>query len=168
MCSRATVSLSVTFPVSRSVLPLAVRRCASSGATGAHSLLGLFGLVVRGRSSSFRRSVPSFFFCASLRRPAFSRSSLSLASRSSVALGSACLLPLLGGFHRLLPGLASASAARGCGALSASSVPRASSCGYARPNPSFQGTAGKLRLPVRSGLRPPPAPELERWGSHEA
>jgi len=27
-------------------------------------------------------------------------------------------------------------------------------------NPSFQGTAGKLRLPVRSGLRPPPAPEL--------
>jgi hypothetical protein len=31
------------------------------------------------------------------------------------------------------------------------------------PNPSFQGTAGKLRLPVRSGLRPPPAPELERY-----
>jgi hypothetical protein len=30
------------------------------------------------------------------------------------------------------------------------------------PNPSFQGTAGKLRLPVRSGLRPPPAPELKR------
>lgn len=29
-------------------------------------------------------------------------------------------------------------------------------------NFSFQGTAGKLRLPVRSGLRPPPAPELER------
>jgi len=31
-----------------------------------------------------------------------------------------------------------------------------------RPNPSFQGTAGKLRLPVRSGLRPTPAPELKR------
>jgi len=30
------------------------------------------------------------------------------------------------------------------------------------PNISFQGTAGKLRLSVRSGLRPPPAPELER------
>ena len=30
-------------------------------------------------------------------------------------------------------------------------------------NLSFQGTAGKLRLPVRSGLRPPPAPELKRW-----
>lgn len=30
-------------------------------------------------------------------------------------------------------------------------------------NPPFQGTAGKLRLPVRSGLRPPPAPELARW-----
>jgi len=29
-------------------------------------------------------------------------------------------------------------------------------------NLSFQGTAGKLRLPVRSGLRPPPAPELKR------
>jgi hypothetical protein len=28
---------------------------------------------------------------------------------------------------------------------------------------SFQGTAGKLRLPVRSGLRPPPAPELKRY-----
>jgi hypothetical protein len=33
------------------------------------------------------------------------------------------------------------------------------------PNPSFQGTAGKLRLPVRFGLRPTPAPELKRWGS---
>jgi hypothetical protein len=32
----------------------------------------------------------------------------------------------------------------------------------ASSNHSFQGTAGKLRLPVRSGLRPPPAPELER------
>jgi hypothetical protein len=31
------------------------------------------------------------------------------------------------------------------------------------PNPSFQGTAGKLRLPVRSGLRPPPASELKRY-----
>jgi hypothetical protein len=30
------------------------------------------------------------------------------------------------------------------------------------PNISFQGTAGKLRLPVRCGLRPPPAPELKR------
>jgi hypothetical protein len=30
------------------------------------------------------------------------------------------------------------------------------------PNPSFQGTAGKLRLPVRYGLRPSPAPELKR------
>ena len=30
------------------------------------------------------------------------------------------------------------------------------------PNLSFQGAAGKLRLPVRSGLRPPPAPELQR------
>lgn len=33
---------------------------------------------------------------------------------------------------------------------------------YPRPNISFQGTAGKLRLPVRAGLRPPPAPELKR------
>jgi hypothetical protein len=31
-------------------------------------------------------------------------------------------------------------------------------------NHSFQGTAGKLRLPVRSGLRPPPAPELKLQG----
>jgi hypothetical protein len=30
------------------------------------------------------------------------------------------------------------------------------------PNPSFQGTACKLRSQVRSGLRPPPAPELKR------
>ena len=33
-------------------------------------------------------------------------------------------------------------------------------------NRSFQGTAGKQRLPVRSGLRPPLAPELKRWVSH--
>lgn len=33
-----------------------------------------------------------------------------------------------------------------------------------RPNPSFQGTAGKLRLPVPYGLRPPAAPELKRCG----
>lgn len=31
------------------------------------------------------------------------------------------------------------------------------------PNPSLQGIAGKLRLPVRFGLRPPLAPELKRW-----
>jgi hypothetical protein len=29
-------------------------------------------------------------------------------------------------------------------------------------NHSFQGIAGKLRLPVRSVLRHPPAPELKR------
>jgi hypothetical protein len=34
--------------------------------------------------------------------------------------------------------------------------------GQVPPNPSFQGTAGKLRLPVPSGLRPPAAPELKR------
>jgi hypothetical protein len=33
------------------------------------------------------------------------------------------------------------------------------------PNPSFQGTAGKLRLPVPSALRAPAAPELKRWAS---
>lgn len=31
------------------------------------------------------------------------------------------------------------------------------------PIPSFQGPDGKLRFPVRSGLRPPPVPELEHW-----
>jgi hypothetical protein len=29
-------------------------------------------------------------------------------------------------------------------------------------NPPLQGTPGKLRLPVPSGLRPPVAPELAR------
>jgi hypothetical protein len=33
---------------------------------------------------------------------------------------------------------------------------------HLRPNPSLQGTAGKLRLPVPCGLRPPAAPELKR------
>lgn len=33
------------------------------------------------------------------------------------------------------------------------------------PNRRFQGTAGKLRLPVRSGLRPALAPEAKRWAS---
>jgi len=32
----------------------------------------------------------------------------------------------------------------------------------ALPNNNFKGTAGKLRLPVRSGLRPAPAPQVER------
>lgn len=31
-----------------------------------------------------------------------------------------------------------------------------------KSNHSVKGTAGKLRLPVRSGLRPPPAPYLKR------
>gem|GEM_PF-5681818 len=31
------------------------------------------------------------------------------------------------------------------------------------PNPSFQVTAGKLRLPVPSALRAPAAPELKRY-----
>mgnify|MGYP003381429126 CR=1 FL=1 len=30
-----------------------------------------------------------------------------------------------------------------------------------RPNHSFVGTTCKLRLQVRSGLRPPPAPKLK-------
>lgn len=34
----------------------------------------------------------------------------------------------------------------------------------ARPNHSFQGTAGKLRLPVPSALRAPAAPELKLQG----
>ena len=34
-----------------------------------------------------------------------------------------------------------------------------------RPNQSFQGTAGKLRLPVPSALRAPATPELKRWAS---
>lgn len=29
-------------------------------------------------------------------------------------------------------------------------------------NPSFQGTVGKLRLPIPSALRAPAAPELQR------
>ena len=33
------------------------------------------------------------------------------------------------------------------------------------PNPSFQGTAGKLRLPVPSALRAPAAGYLKRWAS---
>ena len=32
-------------------------------------------------------------------------------------------------------------------------------------NPSFQGTVGKLRLPISSALRAPAAPELRRWAS---
>ncbi len=35
-----------------------------------------------------------------------------------------------------------------------------------RPNPSFQGTAGKLRLPVPSALRALAASELKRYVSH--
>lgn len=31
------------------------------------------------------------------------------------------------------------------------------------PNPSFQGTAGKLCLPVPSALRAPAAPEVKRY-----
>ena len=33
---------------------------------------------------------------------------------------------------------------------------------YAMPNPTLQGTAGKLRLPVPSALRAPAAPEFKR------
>ena len=36
------------------------------------------------------------------------------------------------------------------------------------PNPSFQGTAGKQRLPVPSALRAPAAPELKRWAAQGA
>lgn len=31
-----------------------------------------------------------------------------------------------------------------------------------RSNPAFQGTVGKLRLPIPSALRAPAAPELQR------
>lgn len=37
--------------------------------------------------------------------------------------------------------------------------------GQRRPNLPLQGTPGKLRLPVPSGLWPPVAPELTRWAS---
>ena len=32
-----------------------------------------------------------------------------------------------------------------------------------RSNPSFEGTAQKLRFWVRNGLRPSPAPHVKRW-----
>jgi hypothetical protein len=35
-------------------------------------------------------------------------------------------------------------------------------------NLSFQGTAGKLRLPVPSALRAPAVPELKRYTDHSA
>jgi hypothetical protein len=38
-------------------------------------------------------------------------------------------------------------------------------CSASSANHSFQGTAGKLRLPVPYGLRPSAAPELKRWAS---
>ena len=94
---------------------------------------------------------------SALRSPA-NRNVLRLRASMSVAARSAQFTP--GGVFARLFGYA--SGVLRCSAGRAPLGAKGHLCSSPPANPSFEGTAGKQGLPVRSGLRPPPAPQLKR------